>query len=115
MNPEQIYDGCCEATRVLLLGFEAHDLSLIEQQVRVLRQYLSRRGDTQGFHSSGRTLLRMEQLDALDGVTEQVERSLATMRHSARIEFERMRGAQELFRHLTSGGSEPDRSPLPVC
>ena len=115
MNTEQIYDRCCEATGILLRGFEAHDLSLIERQVGLLRQYLSGRRDAEGFHSSGQTLFRMEQLDALDGITEQMEHSLAAIRQSAQVEFERMLGAQGLFRHLTSKGSDPDRSPLLVC
>jgi hypothetical protein len=115
MNPEQIYDRCCEATRVLLRGFETRDLSLIERQVRLLRQYLSRRPDTEDFRFSGQTLLRMEQLDALDGITEQMERSLAAIRQSAQAEFERMLSTQGIFRHLTAGSSEPERSPLLVC
>ncbi len=115
MNPEQIYDRCCEATQVLLRGFETRDLSLIERQVDLLRQYLSRRREPEGSHSSGRTLLRMEQLDALDGITQQMERSLAAIKHSAQIEFERMLSTQGLFRHLTSSSSEPDRSSVLVC
>ncbi len=110
MNPETIYQQCREAVQILLAALEAGDIALVEHQVRAVRAYLGQRDRGR----TGISLLRVEQLDAIEAINNQIERCLLTMRASAHEEFERMRSTEDLLRHLTFPSGPPDTSSLPV-
>ena len=114
MNPEQIYERCCEDTEDLLRGLETGDLPLIARQIHLLRESLARRPAANGMSVSGSALLRLEQLDALDGITQRMEQNLQIMEKSVRAEFEQMLTVRDLVRHLTRRRGAPRLPPLSV-
>ncbi len=114
MNPETIYQQCREAVQILLAALEAGDIALVEHQVRAVRAYLGQRDHGADRGRTGISLLRVEQLDAIEAINNQIERCLLTMRASAHEEFERMRSTEDLLRHLTFPSGPPDTSSLPV-
>ncbi len=114
MKPETIYQQCREAVQILLVALEAGDIALVEHQVRAVRAYLAQRDHRADRDRTGISLLRVEQLDAIEAINNQIERCLLTMRASAHEEFERMRSTEDLLRHLTFPSGPPDTSSLPV-
>lgn len=114
MNPETIYQQCREAVQILLVALEAGDIALVEHQVRAVRAYLAQRDPVADRECTGISLLRVEQLEAIEAINDQMERCLLTMHSSAHEEFERMRSTEDLLRHLTFPSGPPDTSSLPV-
>ena len=92
MDPERTYTQCCEATQLLLVALESGDMPLIEHQVKVLRDYLAPRDRWTHCLGGGDALLRAEQLDAIEAVTDRMESSLLAMRKSARARTRRCWG-----------------------
>ncbi len=115
MDPERTYTQCCEATQMLLVALESGDMPLIEHQVKVLRDYLAPRDRWTHCLGGGDALLRAEQLDAIEAVTDRMESSLLAMRESARGAYEEMLGTESLLKHLTRPRISVDVSALPVC
>ena len=114
MSPQTIYEQCCEAIQILLVALEARDISVVENQVRAIRSYLAQRDAAVDHQCTGEALMRVEQLDAIEAINEQMQRCLATMRTSAHEEFARLRSTEDLLRHLSSPSGPPDTSSLPV-
>ena len=114
MNPETIYQQCQEAVQILLVALEAGDIALVEHQVRAVRAYLGQRDPLADQDCTGISRLRVEQLEAIEAINDQMGRCLLTMRAAAHEEFERMRSAEDLLRHLTFPSGPPDTSSLPV-
>ncbi len=114
-SDERIYDRCRTAARDLLRGLETKDLPLIEQQVALVQAYLS----DQAWHGQtwqgADALYRAEQLEALAGVTEEIERSLLALRRSTDVEFEHLLATAPLLRHLTVLPASCCEINLPVC
>ena len=114
-SDERIYDRCRLAARDLLRGLETKDLFVIEQQLALVQAYLSDQQWPDPARRGGDALYRAEQLEALAGVTEEIERSLLALKHSADIEFERLLAAAPLLRHLTVLPASCHKINLPVC
>jgi len=103
MQTEELYAQCQKEIVPLLTAIEHNDLLGMSRQVEVLKSYLSARGP-----DAAASTLRLEQLDAIAGLTEAIDRSLETMHVSAREEMMRIRSAEPLLRHLS-------RSPPPAA
>jgi hypothetical protein len=115
MISERHYRCCWKMAYELLQGLETHNLSLIEQQLRPLRETLAARYCRTGTTFDGGAFLWLEQLDLLEGITECVEASLEAIRRSSQPHLLRMQTAESLLRHLI-GDHNADRHPhLPVC
>ena len=99
----------------MLQGLETKDLSLIEQQLALVQAYLSDQEWRDQARRGGDALYGAEQLEALAGVTEEIERSLLALKHSADVEFERLLAAAPLLRHLTVLPASCCEINLPVC
>ncbi len=114
-SDERIYDRCRLAARDLLRGLETRDLSVIEQQLALVQAYLCDQQWRDQERGGADALYRAEQLDALAGVTEQIERSLLALKHSTDAEFERLLASAPLLRHLTVLPASCSELDLPVC
>lgn len=95
MQTEELYAQCQKEIAPLLTAIEHSDLLSMSRHVGILKNYLSLRGP-----ELGASTLRLEQLDAIAGLTEAIDRSLETMHVSAREEMTRIRSAEPLLRHL---------------
>lgn len=115
MNLERVYQQCCRASQDLLRGLEAKDLALIERQVRQLRRYLAHRERSEDDIEGAYSLMRLEQLDVLDGVVASMEQSLDSMKQAAQTEFERILSTEDLIRHLTCPQVNSHSTSLPIC
>ena len=83
----------------LLRAIEQRDLHAMELNVHALRGSLT--------PLPGDASLRAEQLDALSGLAEEIERSLRRMRASAASEMTRIQAAAPLLQHVAAGGPAP--------
>ena len=79
-----------------------------------MRTYLAQRDHGTDSGHTDISLLRMEQLDAIEAITDQVGHCLLTMRRSAHQGFERMRSTEDLLWHLTFPSGPPDTASSPV-
>jgi|GEM_PF-2603867 len=95
MQTEDLYVQCQKEIAPLLTAIQHNDLLGMSRQVETLKGYLARRDPR-----IGDSTLRQEQLDAIAGLTEAIDRSLETMHLSAREEMLRIRSAEPLLRHL---------------
>lgn len=118
MNSEQMYCCCWKMACELLQSLETRDLKGIETQLKPLRETLSARHCLTDAAFGG-ALLRVEQLDLLEGIAESVEAAVEAIRSSSQPQLLRMQTAESLLRHLvgecrggTGGGG---RSSLFVC
>ena len=114
-SDERIYERCRVAARDLLRGLETKDLSLIEQQLALVQAYLFDQQWREQARRGADALYRAEQLEALAGVTEQIERSLLALKYSTDVEFERLLATAPLLRHLTILPASCRELNLPVC
>ena len=114
-SDERIYDRCRIAARDLLRGLETEDLPLIEQQVALVQAYLSDQEWRGQAWQGADAFYRAEQLEALEGVTEEIERSLLALKRSTDVEFERLLATAPLLRHLTVLPASCCEINLPVC
>ena len=80
------------AIGALLRAIDKRDLPAMERCVEALRGCLAA--------PAGAASLEAEQLDALDGVAEEIERSLRRMRTAAAGEMARIRAAAPLLEHV---------------
>jgi hypothetical protein len=112
MNSETMHQHCWDLARDLLRGLERRDLALIEQRLVPLRQTLAMGRCLNRPAPDQDLLLRMEQLDLLEGITASVEASIEAIRGATQTHQARMSTAESLLRHLVEGGR---RQSLPVC
>ncbi len=115
MTPERLYEQCRPAVRRLIRGLQTKNLSVIQQQVSELRLYLTSRESFGQATARGLNLMRLEQLDALDGLAESMQHSLDSIRETADTEFERILSTMELLQHLSGTGESTPDDPLLVC
>jgi hypothetical protein len=95
-----LMDECCDTLVEALLGaIEARDLHAMELHVEALRDALS--------PLPAASSLQAEQVDALRGLAEEIERSLRRMRTSAAGEMARIRSVAPLLEHVALGGRPP--------
>ncbi len=99
MNTTQVYSCCQAAAGGLLSAIDSHDVRAIEDGLTQLRGILSSRQYDDGARADR---LYEERLDALEGVADELHRSVSGLRRSARAELERMREKAPLLRHLTA-------------
>ena len=90
---------CQDAVGALLLAIEERDLHEMEAQVESLRGCL--------VPVIADTSMQAEQLDALAGFAEEIERALRRMRASAAGEMARIRAVAPLLEHLALGVRAP--------
>jgi len=100
MQTEELYAQCQKEIAPLLTAIEHNDLLGMARHVEVLKAHLAARGP-----DAAASTLRLEQLDAIAGLTEAIDRSLETMHVSAREEMLRIRSAEPLLRHLARPAS----------
>jgi hypothetical protein len=96
----------------LLQGLEEGNLRLIAQRLQPLRQTLAARHSNAGGAFDAAALdgggsLRLEQLDLLEGIAENLEASLEAIQRSSRPHLRRIETAGSLLRHLVSEPAVP--------
>ncbi len=99
-NVEELYQTCKGSIEELLRALERNDLNGIEREILRIRQHLTTRPLDSELDLRGLARFRMEQLEAIDGVTEAIEISLRSLRRSTRDELERIRHSESLLSHL---------------
>jgi hypothetical protein len=99
MNAVEVYSYCQSAAGSLLSAIDRHDIRAIEEGLARLRGALSSR---ESESQSRPDRLCEERLDAIEGVADELYRSVNGLRMSARDELERMRRTAPLLRHLTA-------------
>lgn len=100
MQTEETYARCRGEIGSLLEAIEHNDLGRVAEHVDSLRHCLADRRPARDDST-----LRLEQLEAIAGLAEAIERSLEAMHQSAVVEMERIRATRPLLRHLAG----PDR------
>ena len=103
MSIEQTYELCCHDARAMLVGIGQGRLRVAEERLRALRHHLGTRQPLDSATARGASLLRSEQLEALDGAASELTDALATLDGSMQRGLERVRFAADLVRHLTAG------------
>ena len=98
---EELYQACRESIEELLRALDRNDLKSIEREIYRIRRQLARRPLESDAAIRGLARFRMEQLEAIDGVTESIEVSLRSLRRSTRDELERIKHSESLLQHLT--------------
>lgn len=99
MSVDSLYLHCRTATGGLLAAIDSRDVRGAEDELSRLRSYLSSRDkDTEVLSDR----LYEERLDALEGVTEALARSLRRKRRSLQPPMHCMEEAAPLLRHLTA-------------
>jgi hypothetical protein len=99
----------------LLQGLETQDLQRIEKSLNPLRKTLAARHCLTGRAYDTGSLLMLEQLDLLEGITESVEAAVEAIRRSSRPRFLRMQTAESLLRHLVGDKNAARQVDVPVC
>lgn len=99
-NVEELYQTCKGSIEELLRALERNDLNGVQREVYRIRQQLASRPLPGETDLRGLARFRMEQLEAIDGVTEAIEISLRSLRRSTRDELERIRHTESLLAHL---------------
>lgn len=97
MRTEETYARCRGEIVGLLEAIERNDLARIACRIDLLRGCLAEREPRHGDST-----LRLEQLDAIEGLAEAIEKALDTMHRSAAVEIERIRAVGPLLRHLAA-------------
>ena len=95
-NPTDIYSQCQTAAGGLLSAIDSRDARGMKDSLTRLRGYLSVREAGSRMRADR---LHEERLDALEGVTEELAR---TVRRSGRRGFRKLREVAPLLRHLTA-------------
>ena len=99
MNALQLYTHCRTAAGGLLSAIDCRDLQGIEDELTRLRGFLSTREQALALQADR---LYEERLDALEGVAEQLSRSVRQLQAPLRMEFQRIEETAPLLRHLTA-------------
>jgi hypothetical protein len=115
MKAEKMYRCCWKMASDLLQGLERRDLTLIEKQLKPLRETLAARHCLSETAFDAGPWLWLEQLDLLEGITESVQASVQAIRRSSQAHLLHMETAESLLRHLVIGDFAGRYSKLPVC
>lgn len=102
MQTNRIYSQCRGVAADLSGAILSRDVRAMQTHVGTLRAHLSSRDDLVNEPGDTDARLRIEQLDAFEGIAETIERSLRSMRGSARREMERIDATAPLLRHLAA-------------
>ncbi len=114
MSIEQTYELCCHDARAMLAGIDQGRFRVAEEKFCALRRRLETRMPLDPATARGESVLRLEQMEALDGVASEVMEALAALKQSTEQGLERLRFATDLVRHLTTH-SRGTSVELPVC
>ena len=114
LSIEQTYELCCRDARAMLAGIDQGRFRAAEEKLCALRRRLETRMPLDPATARGESVLRLEQLEALDGVVSEMMEAFAALRESAEPGLERLRFAMDLVRHLTTH-SRGTLAGLPVC
>ena len=95
MHTEETYVRCRGEIGSLLEAIERNDLPRVAEHVDTLRDWLADRQIARGDST-----LRLEQLEAIEGLAEAISRSIEAMQVSTAVEMERIRATKPLLRHL---------------
>ncbi len=114
MSIEQTYELCCHDARAMLAGIDQGRFRVAEEKLCALRRRLETRMPLDPATARGESVLRSEQMEALDGVTSEMMEALAALKESTEQGLERLRVATDLVRHLTTH-SRGTSVELPVC
>jgi len=110
MQPSRVYSHCRGAAADLSGAISSRDLRAMQAHIGTLRAHLSSREDLVDEPHDADARFCIEQLDAFEGIAETIERSLRSMRSSARREMERIEATAPLLRHLAAQPAERLRS-----
>ena len=102
MSIEQTYELCCHDAREMLAGIDQGRFRDAEEKLCALRHRLETRKPLEPTTAPGESVLRLEQLEALDGVASEMMEALGALKESTRQGQERIRFATDLVRHLTT-------------
>ena len=86
----------------MLAGIDQGRLHVVEEKLGALRHRLETRHPLDLTTAKGESVLRLEQLEALDGVASEMMEALAALTESVEQGLERLRFATDLVRHLTT-------------
>ena len=100
MSIEQTYELCCQDAGAMLVGIDQGRLRAAEESLYSLRHRLGTRKPLELTTARGESLLRSEQLEALDGAACEITDALDTFDGSTERGLERLRFATDLVRHL---------------
>ena len=114
MSIEQTYELCCHDARAMLAGIDQGRFRVAEEKLCALRHRLKTRMPLEPATARGESVLRLEQLEALDGVASEMMEALAALTESVEQRLERLRFATDLVRHLITH-SRGASAGLPVC
>ncbi len=114
MSIEQTYELCCYDAQAMLAGIDQGRFGVAEEKLCALRRRLQTRMPLDLTTARGESVLRSEQLEALDGVASEMMEALAALKESVEQGLERLRFATDLVRHLTTH-SRGASAGLPVC
>ena len=114
LSIEQTYELCCHDARAILAGIDQGRFRVAEEKLCALRRRLETRMPFDLTTARGESVLRLEQLEALDGVALEIMEALAALKQSTEQGLERLRFATDLVRHLTTH-SRGTSVELPVC
>ena len=114
LSIEQTYELCCHDAREMLAGIDQGRFRVAEEKLCALRRRLETRMPLELTTARGESLLRLEQMEALDGAASEMMEALAALTESVEQGLERLRFATDLVRHLTTH-SRGASLGLPVC
>ena len=116
LSIEQTYELCCQDAGAILAGIDQGRLRVAKEGLRALRHRLETRQPLDLATARGRSILRFEQLEPLDGVASELTEALAALGGSTKQGFERLRFATDLVRHLITDSRRRDGVSLaPRC
>ena len=114
LSIEQTYELCCHDARAMLSGIDQGRFRFAEENLCTLIRRLNTRMPLDLTTARGESVLRSEQLEALDGVASEMMEALAALKESAEQGLVRLRFAADLVRHLTTH-PRGTSAELPAC
>ncbi len=98
MTATQLYAHCQTAAGGLLSAIDGRDVRGVEDSLMLLRGFLSSRDQALAAREDR---IYEERLDALEGVAEELSRTVRKFEPPVQVEFQRIEEAAPLLRHLT--------------
>jgi len=102
LSIEHTYELCCQDAGATLAGIDQGRLPVAKESLRALMHRLATRQPLDPTTARGKSVLRSEQLEALEGGAFELAEALAALGGSTEQGFERLRFATDLVRHLTT-------------